>query len=821
MTTLLNKLIIALLALVPLASTAQLATGTWKVYPAFGKIDKIIETPRHVYTATCGTLYSYDKDNDETRIFEPRVDLSGNRVKDIFYNADKRYLLVAFEDANIDIIPDDGGERINLPDIRDANVTTLRGINDVAFDENNIYVATTFGLVIYKEGSYEVEQSGIYNTSVSHVLLTPDNILIVYSPADWVFRFATAPKGTRVNLIDKFTRLLHLPARPSSFIDLAAGTADAGRSFIMRGTNRKAYNITVAPKAAYAGASDEKITDVSQIFPTSDGAFAVSGDKLYHVAAPWNQSMAAAIPAPLKDHILASADGLQSVWGADINGLGHYKIEDSCSLTVLSDKWRPADATTFSDISNIYPLPDERGFIVANRGLSDGYAVKGDRYDVPFTGNTVEGGNISDIEVNPPLTIQSSPSKEQEAIQGPHIFSPTFAIEDPDDPSIHYIGSGSDGLYVIKDGKEIGHFDDANSLINRNGNYAPWRICSGQIDDKGNLLIGVYTGNTSNPALIILPADKRRQDPSTISREDWVGLNTGSVISKRDINFLLAKQSPIIFLLDANYNNGFTAIYHAGTITDPADDRTLEVTTMTDQDGMIFNPNLILCFTEDKDGRVWAGTTQGPFEITRPTEVFSSDFRIRRLKVPRNDGTNLADYLLESETVYCIAVDASNRKWIGTADSGLYLVSENGDEIIANFNTTNSPLSTNTITGLYVDPNSSSVFISTLNGLYEYSSTASPGRPDYSDVYAYPNPVGPDFTGMITIRGLVDSSLVKIMDAGMHLVYQTTSEGGMALWDGCTLNGVRVKSGVYYVLASASGDYDSQGDVVAKILVVN
>lgn len=168
-----------------------------------------------------------------------------------------------------------------------------------------------------------------------------------------------------------------------------------------------------------------------------------------------------------------------------------------------------------------------------------------------------------------------------------------------------------------------------------------------------------------------------------------------------------------------------------------------------------------------------------------------------------------------------MAVDASNRKWIGTNDSGVYLVSENGDEIISNFNVSNSPLSTNTITAVYADPNSNSVFFATLEGLFEYSSGTSPARPDYSDVYAYPNPVEPGYTGWITIKGLMDSSLVKIMDSGMHLVYQTTSQGGMALWDGCTLNGARVKSGVYYVLASTSDDTSTEGDVVAKILVVN
>lgn len=175
-----------------------------------------------------------------------------------------------------------------------------------------------------------------------------------------------------------------------------------------------------------------------------------------------------------------------------------------------------------------------------------------------------------------------------------------------------------------------------------------------------------------------------------------------------------------------------------------------------------------------------------------------------------------------TEDVLDISVDASNRKWIATRSSGLYLVSPRGDEIISNFNKDNSPLPTNTINCVYADPNSNSVFIGTNYGLMEYSSDSSPARPDYSDVYAYPNPVTPEYTGWITIKGLMDNSLVKICDAGMNVIAQIQSEGGMALWDGCNHGGERVKSGVYYVLASQSdGNSSSAGDVVTKILVVN
>lgn len=228
---------------------------------------------------------------------------------------------------------------------------------------------------------------------------------------------------------------------------------------------------------------------------------------------------------------------------------------------------------------------------------------------------------------------------------------------------------------------------------------------------------------------------------------------------------------------------------------------------------------------EDRRGHVWMGTTSGVISITNPSKALDADFRINRIKVPRNDGSGLADYLLESDKIVAIAVDSSNRKWIGTEASGLYLVSEDGDEIISHFTTSNSPLPTNTITALYADPLSNSIFIGTLSGLYEYSSTSGPAKDDYSNVYAYPNPVTPDYSGWITIAGLMENSLVKIMDSSMNLVYQTTSEGGMAMWDGCNMGGGRVRSGVYYVASSqqdaSSAMSTSAGDVVAKILVVN
>jgi hypothetical protein len=201
-----------------------------------------------------------------------------------------------------------------------------------------------------------------------------------------------------------------------------------------------------------------------------------------------------------------------------------------------------------------------------------------------------------------------------------------------------------------------------------------------------------------------------------------------------------------------------------------------------------------------------------------PAQAFSGNFRVNHIKVPRNDGTGMADYLLDGIQVNGIAVDGANRKWIATQSSGLFLVSPDGTQIIKKFNTTNSPLATNTVYKVCCNPNSNSVFITTPAGVYEYFSDSTPAETSYSNIYAYPNPVRPDFAGEVTITGMMDNSLIKIADASGNVIRQLKSTGGMATWDCCDQNGERVKTGVYMVLCSQANG--SGNAVVTKIAVI-
>ena len=215
-----------------------------------------------------------------------------------------------------------------------------------------------------------------------------------------------------------------------------------------------------------------------------------------------------------------------------------------------------------------------------------------------------------------------------------------------------------------------------------------------------------------------------------------------------------------------------------------------------------------------------ANFENGVIELSNPKNATNPSFTVTRIKVPRNDGTNYADYLLDAIHVTSISVDNSNRKWLGTMSDGVYLVNENGSKILEHFTSENSYHPGGITYSVYAYPFSNSVFMGTEYGLVEYSSDSSPAMEDYSNIYAYPNPVKPDYTGLITITGLMDNSLVKITDSAGHVFYTSRSEGGMVTWDGCNSVGERVKSGVYFVYVSQNENQQSSG-AVTKIMIIN
>lgn len=781
----------------------QQTLGQWKIYPTVGKeYDKIIDSKDKVYFLTAASIYSYDKKTNETYFYDSSNKLSGSNVKDIFYNHDDNYLIIVYNDNNMDMLYDNG-DCYCLPEIKDANLTDDKTINDMAFGKGRIFVATNFGLVIYDAKRREVIESGVYRMPIQQVTVAGDKV-IIYSP----YSMYSADIEGKHNAISKFVDL------GGTYAADLYGVNDNTVVWINGNDN----TLIISP-IDFENVSRQDIgTGIKVnggIVKYKDGFYFRSGNNIILYNDKAEQIGSFSIPADLVNENFAFFEGKESVWLGGEKGSANYDFSSS-TPTIISD-WFAPESVTCKEISFLIPSANGDRIYISNLGpsiLREYLPGLPDNTSQRQYTNIIENGKITDVSViNASGSVSSSYQKRynNKAMYG----GMTRLVGDPIEPDKYYVGNGQDGLYVVKGNEELWRFDVKNAPFK---SYWNTRIFDVNFDPAGNMWVGMAHFDTNYSPYIILPANKLRQDFDKIKNEDWIWAKISEFsAATKDLQSLFSSVSNMAFF--SNAGKGFYVVDTKGTYDNVSDDETFYFSTLTDQDGNNFEPQAVYCMIEDMKGRVWIGTDQGPFYFPNPKAI-KSNTSVVRPKVPRNDGTNYADFLLDSDKIIAMAVDHSDRKWIATDFSGVYLVSENGDKILKHYDITNSPLPANRVTSVACDNNSNTVYFGTMTGLLSYKGDSSPAKDDYSEVYAYPNPVRPDYTGWITVAGLMENSLVKIADANGNVLYQGRSEGGMITWDGCNSAGERVRSGIYYVYASTGGEGNASNAVVTKIMVI-
>jgi ligand-binding sensor domain-containing protein len=221
----------------------------------------------------------------------------------------------------------------------------------------------------------------------------------------------------------------------------------------------------------------------------------------------------------------------------------------------------------------------------------------------------------------------------------------------------------------------------------------------------------------------------------------------------------------------------------------------------------------VTSIANDLKGTVWVGTDNG-IGIFNCGDIASAPCNAY-LPIVNNNGFN--GYLFQRETVNCISVDGANRKWIGT-NNGAWLLSEDGLTIVNHFTKTNSPLPSDTIVQILIQPKSGEVFINTNNQMVSYRGTATAGTAFQNTIQIFPNPVSSNFNGSVAIRGLVDNAIVKITDLSGKLLYQTNALGGQALWNVRNIDGYKMASGIYLVFVR---DLTGNEKAVGKIVIAD
>ena len=765
-------LLVTMMVSVLMPAMAQNTIGNWRIHTSYvgDEVTAVVDAKDWVYYLSDGNLFRLDKETDENEALSIVNDLSDMGISMIYYNSDKDYTVVVYENANIDVIRTDGSV-VNMPEIKDAVLAFSKTINDVTFADGVMYLATDFGYLVIDDSKYVVKESHIYGEPIVSVARL-GNILLLSTASAVYYGDANKYHETLASFtVSDFSRKNGRiwPINDHNFFYLTGNTRYG--TMTVDGNGRVHFE---EPRDLI----NEKTT-VLQKAPAGYLLNVPGKRKAYKYTAEGELFAEFDIP-----HELCSSypDGDGSLWAAGPNGLHQIGIETTCYVPNAMSFGLPYWMTYNKDKDLLYVSTP-----TANALFRTTHQTHINTYDgIKWTDVTPEGAPTNG----------------------------TYWIEFlPDDPNTYFIGGWTTGLFKVVNNEIVMNYNETNSpLVKKKGAMHP--ITS--IDRYGNLWVVQSFENDEHPVMV-LPAAKTKLNETTA--EDWLfpkidGLPTGktqraSFISTRYSNY------DIKVFTDGDFEKPLFFWNSGGEI--PSDPEDKSFTNLYDQDGQSFYWTYIMCLTEDLNGIVWMGCSEGIVSFN-PAQAFSRDFRVNRIKVPRNDGTGMADYLLDGIQVNGIAVDGANRKWIATQSSGLFLVSPDGTQIINKFNTSNSPLASNTVYKVCCDPNSNSVFITTPAGVYEYFSDSSPAEPNYDNILAFPNPVRPEYSGNVTITGMMDNSLVKIADASGNVICQLRSTGGMVTWDCCNQWGEPVKTGVYMVLCSqANGSGEA---VVTKIAVI-
>ncbi len=384
-----------------------------------------------------------------------------------------------------------------------------------------------------------------------------------------------------------------------------------------------------------------------------------------------------------------------------------------------------------------------------------------------------------------------------------------FYAIDKDPTNAHrYLAAAIPGLYEYTDDVITNCFYWKNSILERAAsvsetdvNYT--KVCSLCFDPQGRAWM--VQGSAPTPGIMTY-----YNGEFTRYEHDEMLISAGYSWTQ-PINLDFASTG-LLWFVNNNYRTPALASYN------PATDRLTAYTTFYNQDGTKLDLQYVRCWAEDLDGNIWIGSDVGPAFLTAAELSYGGD-TFTQQKIPREDDPTLADYLLSGVDVTCMAIDAGNRKWFGTDGNGVYVISADNLVQEAHFTADNSYLLSDNIESIAIDNSNGLVYIGTGKGLCSYSSavTETMETLDKENIYAYPNPVRPDYDGLVTIVGLTYGAQVCITTTSGHLVKKGSSTGGSFIWDCTDAQGRKVASGIYLVLLSTQ---DGSSALATKVAVV-
>lgn len=746
---------------------AQIKVEGWRDHLSYRQALHIADAGSRIYCATEGSLFYYDITDHTVNKLSPVQGLNDLEISTIGYQSSTGRLLIAYKDGNLDLI--ESKEITNIPDILNKSTLSDKTIYHILFDDSTTYLSCGFGIVALNLKKREVKDTYFIgeNGGTTDVYATcTDGTYLYAATANGILKAAK----DNPNLVNYafWTKLTDIPRSTGKFnalvwfnnmlfVNSCGEGSNDDHLYYLKNNTWNEFNPGYPEGNAYK--SLEVCND--HLVIASTWHVDVFDQQLNHIRHEY-------IGTPV--HAITDIDN--TIWAAD-NQTGLIRVTTSFQKDTILPNGPDNNMSfrVFSSNGKTY---------VAGGGVTSPWS---NSYNYAF---------VHFFDQN---TWSSWYSESQRDVVN--------VITNPSDKSQVFAGTWGYGVLEFKDNVLQTIYNPSNSTLQSiisGDNYC--RVYGLAFDKDKNLWVA--NAGVSNPISIRL------------SDGTWKSLSYGSRINAPVLGKMIIDQNNRKWIqLPQGY--GLFVFDDNGTLTDISDDDYTRF-TITDEDGNTISTN-VYDIAEDLDGYIWVGTSAGPAVYYNPSDVFeSSGFYASQILIPRNDGSGLGDYLLSTETITSIAIDGANRKWFGTQSSGVYLMSSDGLKQIYHFTKENSPLLSNTINSISIDGTTGEVFFATEKGLVSFRSTATDANDYFGKVYVFPNPVRETYHGDITITGLAKDVNVKITDVAGNLVYETTSLGGQAIWDGKNFDGRRAATGVYLVFCTNS---DGSQTRVTKFLFIH
>lgn len=735
----------------------------WQGYFSYNEIKGVSESTNSVFVASENALFSMNMLTNGIKTTNTIDGLSGQTISAVYHSVKFNKTVVGYENGLIIVINEADGKMLNVVDIINKQLPSeLKKINHFMEFDGIAYVSCDFGIVQFNLATMQFGDTYFIGDNGAEINVKQTAVFngSIYAATNSGIRRASI---TNPNLID-FNQWTTIDGNWSSVMafgtDLYAINAAGNIHKFNSGSNSFTGIIPLSQPAL-----DSRAT-VDYLIVTTSSSIYIYNTQMALVG-PINATQ---FPESNLSFTCATIIGDTVFIGTKENGM------ITISLSAM---------TQFKNITPIGPLRNNVFSITASSKAM--WAVYG-WYPGNYNPYPISSYGISKFSDKGWLNIP------YEKVLGAKTLS-DIAINPKNNDEV-YISSFFSGLLKVEKDVATKLLTPVNTAPNgleheqKEGNINDIRVNNVIFDKDGNLWL---TNNLVEKALKVLRTNGQ-----------WQSISLASV---------LPELTAFGGLEIDNYNTKWVAS-RRGVIGYNDKGGVLKVITEGSEKGNLPSPD-VRSIAVDNKNQLWIGTNKGLRVLANVGNYQTEGQMTANPIIILDDG--LAQELLYEQFITSIAVDGANNKWIGTADSGLFFVSPNGQQTKYHFTINNSPLPSNTINDIDVNSATGEVFIATNKGLVSFKGTATVANEDLNNAYVYPNPVRPEYQGTVKIAGLLDKATIKITDIGGNLVYETTSQGGTIEWDTTAFGKYKVASGVYMIFISAQDGVETK---VKKVMII-